>query len=286
MYYVELKKFKFLFLTVILFFIFSFLSFTVKAEDELVLLPDEQTTSSEPEDDSFNSYDARRSHIVKRKPKKEAFLHDNVFIPANGNTSFNGLLGRVSLIIFALLAFLGIAKFLLSRNQFGRPGSLLDELAQKFTGGFSNPQGLKLKQTLILTPGQTIYLIEIDGKRLLIGGTQQGGVQFLTDLTQCASTNEKLNFKQMDELPKSLQEAILVNHLNNDKQNKYTGISSSAAEGTPFMGQDAIAMKNNLPDETKQNIINQNGKFKRRTNFRQSLFNESINNTEELLRTK
>ncbi len=278
MYYVELKKFKFALLVVILFFTFSFFSLNVFAEEELVLLPDEQTVESNYDD---SSYGDRKSHIVKRKLKNQAGLQDRVFIPSNRNVSINGLLGSVSLVVFALLIFLGIAKLVFSRDQFGKPGGLFDEIAQKFTGGLSGSQGMKLKQTLILTPGQNIYLVEIDGRRLLVGGTQQGGVQFLADLTMSSLGNEKFDIRQIDEIPKSVYEGISGNHVNSDKQNKYTTLNY--AGDTPFVGQDIIATKN-MPDEIKQPIVSQNGKFKRRTNFRQSLFNDSMNGKEELLR--
>lgn len=280
MYYVELKKVRFLGLIVILFFAFSFLILNVRGEDELVLLPDdEQSVNSDfsEDDDVFNYKASKRNTIVKRKAtsKRESFLHDSVFIPHNEGLTFNALVMRVSFIIFTLFVFLVLIKMFLSRDQFSKPGSLLDNLAQKFTGSFANTQGLKLKQTLILTPGQNLYLIEIDGKRLLVGGTQQGGVQFLCDLTQGTLKNEKLDFKQIEE------PVALTNGMN--KQAKY----DLQPNETPFMIQDIISNKD-LPDEIKQKIVvngSQNRQtFKRRTNFRKSLFNENMNQAEELLR--
>ena len=278
MYYVELKKIKFFGLIVILFFAFSFLSFNVRAEDELVLLSDDEQAASS----DFSEDDSQEHVIVKRKARanKMPSLHDRVFMPSSNNATFNGLVMRVSFIIFALLGFLILAKILMSRDQFGKPGSLLDELAQKLSSGFSgSPQGLKLKQTLILTPGQNLYLIEIDGKRLLVGGTQQGGVQFLTDLTQGTLKNEKLDFKQIEEYqisPKAIPDMALEN-----KQTKYAEVASSPIVENPFMSQDT-----NLPDEIKQKVSNLHSRqtFKRRTNFRKSLFNENMNHAEELLR--
>ena len=282
MYYVELKKIKFLSIVVVLFFAFSFLSLNVRAEEELVLLPDdEQTVSSDfSEDDTENRMIVKRKSKIKREPS----LHDSVFTPGNDSSTFNALLMRVSLIIFALVGFLVFIKLFMSRDQFGKPGSLLDELAQKFTGSFSgSSQGLKLKQTLILTPGQNLYLIEIDGKRLLVGGTQQGGVQFLTDLTQNMLRNEKLDFKQIEEykLPsKALTETAFANG--------FSKVSVNTATENPFMGEPDTLENKNLPDEIKQKAavasLHNRQTFKRRTNFRKSLFNESMNNAEELLR--
>ena len=270
MYYVELKKIRFLSLIIILFITFSFLSLNVRAEEELVLLPDEQQTvdSDFDEDDAFEN-----NTIVRRKSrvKREAFLHDKAFIPANDSATFNGLVMRVSLIIFALVGFLIFIKLFMSRDQFGKPGSLLDELAQKFTGGFSgSSQGLKLKQTLILTPGQNLYLIEIDDKRLLVGGTQNGGVQFLTDLTNGTLNNDKLDFKHIEDykIPaKAITEAVFANGLNNISVNH-----------NPFMEEQNVLENKNLPDEIKQKVVinglHNRQTFKRRTNFRKSLFNE------------
>ena len=279
MYYVELKKIRFLSLIIISFFAFSFLSFSVKAEDELVLLPDEEQAVS----NDFSEDDTQDRIIVKRKSrvKREPFLRDNVFMPSNESATFNALLMRVSLIIFALIGFLVLIKMFMSRDQFGKPGGLLDELAQKFTGGFSaSSQGLKLKQTLILTPGQNLYLIEIDGKRILVGGTQQGGVQFLTDLTNGTLKNEKLDFKQIEEAPKALAGMVFSNEFNRT-DNKPVSIVTE----NPFMD---ASMNKDLPDEIKQKVVinglHNRQTFKRRTNFRKSLFNENMNTAEELLR--
>ena len=282
MYYVELKKIRFLSLIIISFFAFSFLSFSVKAEDELVLLPDEEQTVS----NDFSEDDTQDRIIVKRKSrvKREPFLRDNVFMPSNDSATFNALLMRVSLIIFALIGFLVLIKMFMSRDQFGKPGGLLDELAQKFTGGFSgSSQGLKLKQTLILTPGQNLYLIEIDGKRILVGGTQQGGVQFLTDLTKGTLKNEKLDFKQIEEAPKALAGMVFSSEFNRT-DNKPVSIVTE----NPFMGEPDALVNKDLPDEIKQKVIvnglHNRQTFKRRTNFRKSLFNENMNTAEELLR--
>ena len=123
-------------------------------------------------------------------------------------------------------------------------------------------------------PGQNLYLIEIDGKRLLVGGTQQGGVQFVADLTQSMSKNEKLDFKQAEEYKISSKGTIdmaLANGMNNNNKE------------TPFVAQDILENKS-MPDEIKQNGLHGRQTFKRRTNFRKSLFNENMNNGEELLR--
>ena len=142
--------------------------------------------------DSYENLEAtNRSKQRKSKPTKNSLmLSDSAFV-ADKNTTFNGLVKQVVFIVLFSLVAMAIVKFFLAKNKFHQPGSLLDDLAQKVTGAFSgisNVQTLKLKQTLMLTPGQNIYLVEIDSKKLLLGGTQQGGVQFLADLTEKADS--------------------------------------------------------------------------------------------------
>lgn len=56
--------------------------------------------------------------------------------------------------------------------------------------GVMNTKGLMMKQSLNLTPSQSVYVVEVDGKKLLMGCTQQGGVQLLADLSS-QSNNEQ-----------------------------------------------------------------------------------------------
>ena len=275
MYYVELKKFKFLFLIILLFFTFSFLSFSVRAEEEIVLLPDnEQAVNND-----FSEGDIPEKYIiVKRKSgiEKES---------SNENTTFNELVIKVSLIIFAVLVFLALIKILLSKNQSTSSNDLIGELAQKFTRSFSGSlQDLKLKQILTLTPGQNLYVIEIDGKRLLVGGTQQGGVQFLADLTQEELKNEKLDFKQIEEY-KVNDKPFPEMDFFNAKSAKLVEIPSNVVAESPFMEQEIASNKNT---EIKRSIVHDNRQgFKRRISLKKKvLFNENINNAEGLLRVK
>lgn len=297
MYYVEFKRTKFLIVSIILLFFISAFSFSVNAEEELVLLPDEEQTVSDYSDeervDVFAPKVKKRSNIVRRtiKTKKDPALQDNAFVSGNNNPTFNGFVTTILLVIFALFSFLVLTKFFLSREQFNKPGSLLDELAQKFTGGLSSSNGLKLIQTLILTPGQSLYLIEIDGRRILVGGTQQGGVQFVSDLSHGSLNTDKLDFKQIEDYKISANNSKDIACIN--------GVSSGARENkllkqveanaNPFNSQET-SLDEHLPDEIKQNVINNNSisrqTFKRRTNFRKSLLSESGNGVEELLRNR
>ncbi len=297
MYYVEFKRTKLLIVSVILLFSISAFSFSVNAEEELVLLPDEEQTVSDYSDeervDVFSPKVKKRSNIVRRtiRTRRNPAIQDKVFISGNNSPTFNGLLTTVLLVIFALFSFLVLTKLFLSRDQFNKPGSLLDELAQKFTGGFSNSNGLKLIQTLILTPGQSLYLIEIDGRRILVGGTQQGGVQFVSDLSQGPLNAAKLDFKQIEDYKISTNNSKDIASMNGvhigARENRL--FKQVEANANPFNSEEAN-LEENLPDEIKQNVVNNNSisrqTFKRRTNFRKSLLSEHVNGAEELLRNR
>ena len=222
------------------------------------------------------------AEIIERGYNDPLLLDDSVFASGNGVT-LKGLITKISLIVMALLIGLGLVKLFLSRNRFDKPGSLLDEFTQKITGSFSsfsNVQGLKLKQTLILAPGQNVYLVEIEGKKLLLGATHNGGVQFLADLTQNPSG---ISFKpaSMPALePVSAQVPKNHNDLNN--QFKHIDMFARPEIENPFLSIEPIKTKESFSFETnsnngssvkqeiqKENKINHS--LKRRTNFRQSL---------------
>ena len=230
---------------------------------------------SESIDDESLGDSNRKPVKLNRNP---LILRDSAFI-ANKDETFSGLVKRVGIIICVLLVILAMAKFLLSKNKFGQPGSLLDELAQKVTGsfsGFSGLQTLKLKQTLMLTPGQNIYLVEIEGKKLLLGGTQQGGVQFLADLTGAEGKNLLIKHSVMNEEELRNQ----TNYVSNGQPLKQFDFSKNASD-IPFSTQPQLAVKE-PEQEIFEEITNQQSvtafkqPFKKRANFRQSL---SLSNT-------
>lgn len=125
------------------------------------------------------------------------------------------------LILFGVLA---LVKLFISRNRFDQVGGFLDDIAQKFTSGnSSNSTGLRLKQTLALIPGQNLYLVEIKGKTLLLGGTNNGGVQFLADLTQREKDNKNEKTEASSkEVPKVIKD-------------KYTDLLSGILPENPFL---------------------------------------------------
>lgn len=282
MYYFEFKKLKFISFC-IAFTIFSVLLLTfAKAEqDELVFVPEDSKSVQEDisEDDNqeetfvYRKPKARNS-IVKRKIRQyeDVGISDGAFALGQRGLTFSGLVFRVISIIAFLISAIILMKFFLGRDRFNKPGSFIEEIAQKFTGGFSNQNSMKLKQTLMLTPGQNVYLVEIEGKKLLLGGTQQGGVQFLSDLT--GQKTEKIDLRMLE--PRLTQEINSLSEVN--KPLKQQEVSVNGNIESPFMTSNE-SNENGLPDEVRQNIVS-NGThlkqtFRKRSSFRQSILSDS-----------
>lgn len=225
--------------------------------------------------------DSEYSETFDSNEKDPLLLDDSVFASGNGVT-LKGLITKVSLIVVALLIGLGLVKFFLARNKFDKPGSLLDEFTQKITGGFSsfsNVQGLKLKQTLILAPGQNVYLVEVEGKKLLLGATHNGGVQFLADLSP---SNVGIGLKPAPTSNASEASLVQIPKSHNDVNNQFKHVDILARQEieNPFLSIESVKTKetfetngNNVSgmkqEIQKENKINHS--LKRRTNFRQSL---------------
>ena len=260
--------------------------------------------------DDVNNLDTNSKESSLYQKRNPLILNDSVF-SSNSNVTLNGLIIKVSLVLVMLLGVLALVKMLVSRNRFNQVGSILDEFAQKFTGSFSNfsnSQGLKLKQTLILTPGQNLYLVEIDGKRLLLGATHHGGVQFLTDLTQKSSQATNLSFKQIEEYQNQNKPPILE-HQPQQLSKEYKDLNSQIKQSdffantqleTPFFNKAGFS-QSNIEDNGKENqkqfrddkeilsssTAQSKQPLKRRTNFRQSLLSEAaINSSETLMKAK
>lgn len=256
------------FLLVILFFICILPA--VRAEVD-TLLPDEKNI--ETDTSNYSDTDIERvpnnsnAYIVKRQQKhldEKLELQDSYF-NHNGNITLSHLIGKVSLIVIVLLVLLFLTKLFLSRfsYQFDKPGSLLDNLTMKLNETFSASKvnGLKLKQTLILTPGQNLYVVEVDDHRLLLGGTHQGGVQFLADLSQ-SKAQEILDIKRIEGINGHLQDTELQSH---SVDNPFVlgaehPVNEISHESTNHIQPNFTAIKHPL---------------KRRTNFRQTLLSNA-----------
>ncbi len=278
-----LKKLKINLLLVALLFALSI--FGVKAlaqsdyDSELENYYDTEQASDYENTESIQELKRKKSN----PNKNPLILKDSAFV-ADKNATFNGLVKQVVFIILFALISLALVKFLLSKNKFNQPGSLLDDLAQKVTGAFSgisNIQTLKLKQTLMLTPGQNIYLVEIESKKLLLGGTQQGGVQFLADLTEKADSLIKptmenhhytknliqndLNVMSNGDFGKSIKHVELTKNINdNPFANKLQEQDLNFDELSNQPPQQVSVEDINRPQVQKQPPL-------KRTNFRRSL---------------
>lgn len=284
------------FLISLLLLLFVFSNSVVRAEIDTLLLDEKNIAvnhefdnqnhgSSDKEDfdyERFRSADDSGSPTTNKKIKfrrNPLVFSDSTFSNQEGLT-LKSLIMKVSLIVLVLLGILFFLKLFLSRYKFDKPGNILDNLTQKFHDTFSPSSGLKLKQTLMLTPGQNLYVVEIDEKKLLIGGTHQGGVQFLADLTQ-GRVSENLEFKKVEEYQNQVKQFIGVN---SKEPMKHVGIPIKSIEN-PFVALNQNLMNTN--NEINNNALNQQvvseeketpamltqmkQPLKRRTNFRQTL---------------
>lgn len=180
------------------------------------------------------------------------------------------LVVKVSMLLFVLLVILAIVKIFLSRNRFSRVGSIFDEFTQKITSSLSNYAhvgGLKLKQTLMLVPGQNIYLVEIDGKRLLLGATHHGGIHFLADLTLEDNKKHVGIFSTM-------QLGEPQNNIKDTKKYNFELMTQGLKqhENNPFVTSTVTNSVNHSSENSTNGSNNQ--PLKRRVNFRQSLLKE------------
>lgn len=201
-----------------------------------------EPASNESLDYSDNDYAYQKPVRINKIKKSPLLMNDSAFSSGESLT-LKDLIFRVALIVVALLCMLFGIKIFLNRNKFGQQFS--------FFSAFSPREELKLLQTMILTPGQNIYLVEVDGKKLLLGGTHEGGVQFLTDLTQSTTPISNLSFNQIEEgqsLPKQIPPVELT---------------------SSFIKKEPVeSLENQFPFNAKQE---NKRSFNNRSNFRRSL---------------
>lgn len=269
MFFLQLKRSSFFYLILALIITFVFLTILAKAEEEYLLvtekLPkknieltnqvsDENYEIIEEEDVDYESQ--------RRNTKNPLYISDKVFTQEKSLTT-NDLIKKVSLIVFVLLGVLFLIKIFLSKRSFSEPGSLFDRFTNKISNAFLNTSTVKLVQTLVLIPGQNLYVIEVEGKKLLIGGTQNG-VQFLADLTSkfnLSSSSGNLSFKQIDDLQGS----------------------QGSMQQVPFTMTSGIKVNEPIKIESEENNAPQiysKSVFKRRINYKQSLLNKTNNGQE------
>ena len=260
------------------------------AKDDYLSVSEENYNDSNYEN-AFNYEDSQGNNYIERKPQE-----DRAF-STKKNITLGGLILRVSGIVLLLLGALFFVKVYLTRNNLLPQGNFLEELTQKLTNNFSTftPSMVKLKQSLILTPGQNIYLVEVEGKKLLLGGTHQGGVQFLADLSDKSIAGGNIDFKQIEEYQNNFGQ----NHSNVtyeikpdvNKQFKHIDLFSGPLPENPYL----TALTQNQPEpvnvfkpvSVEQSVQKQELKplklpFRRRSNFRKTLLSEAVNSQNEV----
>lgn len=272
MHFLQLSKSRLLSVMTFLVIFFVLLNCFVKAEVD-TLLPGEKNVdltsnavaveTNDTSGDSLYSfeqaekeYPADEDESTVEENNNPLILSNSAFSSSEGIT-LKDLALRVFYIVFALIAFLIFVKLYLRANNLHLKGSnkFLDFIASKIQcnlTGISSASSMKLRQTLMLIPGQNLYLIEVDGKNLLIGGTHEGGVQFLANVTDQPLLQNGITLPVFAESNGELL-----------SKQKYNDLLSDSYTENPFLS-------------SKEPQSNSNKKpFKRRTNFRQSLLSHS-----------
>lgn len=291
MHFLQLSKSRLLSVMTFLVIFFILLNCFVRAEVD-TLLPDEKNvdlTSNavavETNDTSGDSlytfeqgekeYPPDEGESTVEENNNPLILSNSAFSSSEGIT-LKDLALRVFYIVLALIAFLVFVKLYLRANNLHLKGSnkFLDFIASKIQcnlTGISSASSMKLRQTLMLIPGQNLYLIEVDGKNLLIGGTHEGGVQFLANVTDQPLAQNGVTLPVIAE-PNSnfnLNEILKDEELLNKQ--KYNDLFSNSYTESPFLS--SKEPQSNLQGKVKSDFNKK--PFKRRTNFRQSLLSHS-----------
>lgn len=204
------------------------------------------------------------------------------------------------LIFFGLFL---IVKALLERAKankdllFNEKPGFFEGITGKFKGSISSVEGLKLRQMIVLKPGQNLYLVELDGRKMLLGGTHMGGIQLVSDLSALEEVevkNEKQNNFNFSSSPitKNIRKNDGYDDFFNTNgfdpseifiQNDNSGIASaesniSKKNETPFLTPNLKASEkesynsNEISEDDNPKVRKISKRpFKRRVNFRQSL---------------
>lgn len=264
---VKLKKYKLIFLILFLSLGLIVQNNCIYAEEEFILVP-EESNSVEVEYSADNDLDTEYAFHEKpkrnKKINKKQLLTNDSLNSLEKTVTLKDLIFKTAYIVLILLGILLILKMYLSRFKFGEAGSVFDSFAQKLSSAISNPQGLKLKQALILTPGQNLYIVEVEERKFLLGGTHQGGVQFLADLTDKQGTHS-LSFREIEDFQKKMV-------LNEPKPQTHHIAKFAQMEETPFVESSNGELLEANTNQTKEtSSLNTRQSFKRRPNFRKTL---------------
>lgn len=208
----NIDKFAFVFIAIFTFAV-SFCLYT-RAEEAVVIEHKYVEGGEEVNDSPFREYEDYYQPTSRRNDARNRIELDDDYFVAKNNVTVKGLFLNTFFILLFLISFLVIIKLLLGRSSFGGQTGLMGGLAERFKGTlFGNPvqDTIKIKQTYMLSPGQVLYIIEIDGRKMLIGATQQGGVHFLTDLSK--SSAGELDFRQIEMIQNKHRECQNQNSL-------------------------------------------------------------------------
>lgn len=217
-----------------------------------------------------------KSNIKKKRYKQNRNpleLRDNTF-NSSDNVTLKMLMLKVSLILLLLFIVFAFVKIYARRRGIVQGSGFLEGVVQKLGGNlasFTQLEGVTLKQSLVLAPGQNIYLVEVDGKRLLLGATQYGGVHFLADLTPSL-----LSGKQIEELQSQKKNNVLNHFTNNQIQKENMSPVSNLQSELPFFETKIDEQK---IDNKETNGYSGKNSFKKKVNFRESLLQNSASST-------
>ena len=247
----------------------------------------EKKISSEAEEGLIDDYyltEEKPTKITKIKKAKQKHkknksfdtleLSDSYFVQQDKQPTFKDLLFKVSSIILFLLGILFIVKST-SNSKSANFSGFLGNLSLMMKRNLLPPSefnSLKLIQSLTLTPGQYIYLVEMNNKKILLGSTPQGGINYLTDLSQ--EVLKELDFKQIEflqEQSKKQNDSDMSNiFVTEDKLPEVNEKHEKILNKASF---DLInsTRENNIQKSEPPKIIRESQSFKRRTRFSQTL---------------
>ena len=244
----------------------------------------EKKISSEAEEGLIDDYYLTEEKPVKTKKtrqkhkKNKSFdtleLSDSYFLQQDKQPTLKDLLFKVSSIFLFLLGILIIVKST-SNSKSGNFSGFLGKLKLMMKSNLLAPSeldSLKLIQSLTLTPGQYIYLVEINNKKILLGSTAQGGINYLTDLSQ--EVLKELDFKQIEFLQEQSKKQS-DNDISNIfvKDDKLPEVNEKHEKILNKASFDLInsTRENNVQKSEPPKIIRESQSFKRRTRFSQTL---------------
>jgi len=277
---IRFKKYKLIFLILFLLLGLVVQNSCICAEEEFILVPEESNLA---EDGYSANNDLDAEYAVHGKSKKKKMINKKQFLASDSLNSLEktvtlkDLVFKTAYIVLILLGILLILKMYLSRYKFGEAGSVFDNFAQKLSNAISNPQGLKLKQALILTPGQNLYIVEVEGRKFLLGGTHQGGVQFLADLTDKQNTHS-LSFREIEDFQKKIilnEPKTQTHHIKKVAHEEIKNLDLMETLETPFLESNNRELLEVDTNQAKEhNSLNIRQSFKRKPNFRKTLLSK------------